>query len=244
MNLCISAKEVKKAKEILKEYASYLQQTELFNLQIFNKFSVEIAMLEENREEAKRCFEVLQKTYSFEDNDLLDNAEVYLVYARYYLFMEDFEKAEIYYQIVYDNFNNLLGNKLRIREEMSFLKAKQGQYKDAYKHLNEARIRSHQYVSFIDDMYRHELEDVWQKNRMLSYEVLYQRLLDITSFGKIVTSSLTRNQLIDVIKERLPQIFKFDICRLLLYDEQKTEFKSLDNTIFFISKFFITKVCR
>ena len=42
---------------------------------------------------------------------------------------------------------------------MSFLKAKQGQYKDAYKHLNEARIRSHQYVSFIDDMYRHELED-------------------------------------------------------------------------------------
>ena len=232
MNLCISAKEVKKAKEILKEYASYLQQTELFNLQIFNKFSVEIAMLEENREEAKRCFEVLQKTYSFEDNDLLDNAEVYLVYARYYLFMEDFEKAEIYYQIVYDNFNNLLGNKLRIREEMSFLKAKQGQYKDAYKHLNEARIRSHQYVSFIDDMYRHELEDVWQKNRMLSYEVLYQRLLDITSFGKIVTSSLTRNQLIDVIKERLPQIFKFDICRLLLYDEQKTEFKSLDNTIF------------
>ncbi len=232
MNLCISAKEVKKAKEILKEYAPYLQQSELFNLQIFNKFSVEIAMLEENREEAKRCFEVLQKTYSFEDNDLLDNAEVYLVYARYYLFMEDFEKAEIYYQIVYDNFNNLLGNKLRIREEMSFLKAKQGQYKEAYKHLNEARIRSHQYVRFIDDMYRHELEDVWQKNRMLSYEVLYQRLLDITSFGKIVTSSLTRNQLIDVIKERLPQIFKFDICRLLLYDEQKTEFKSLDNTIF------------
>lgn len=71
MNLCISAKEVKKAKEILKEYAPYLQQSELFNLQIFNKFSVEIAMLEENREEAKRCFEVLQKTYSFEDNDLI-----------------------------------------------------------------------------------------------------------------------------------------------------------------------------
>ena len=126
----------------------------------------------------------------------------------------------------------MLGHKRQIHEEIALLKARKKQYEEAYTSLKEAHDRSIKYVNFIDDMYRHEIEDVWERNRMLSYEVLYQRLLDITTFGKTVTSTLTRSQLIEIIQERLPQIFKFDVSRLLLYNEKKNQFQSLDMTIF------------
>lgn len=242
-NLCVSAGDIVKLKKIIHDYAPYIETAELFDTTMFHKFYVEAAMMENNQTEAKRAFQYLQDTYIFEHNDMIDNAEVYLVYARYYMFIQDYEEASHYYHIVLKNLDCLLGHKRQIYEEMAILYAHQHQYQKAYASLQKANARNQHYVSFIDDMYRHELEDVWEKNRMLSYEILYQRLLDITTFGKTVISSLTRNQLIDVIQTHLPQIFQYDICRLMLYDEKKQQFQSLDGTIFLSANLSFLKPC-
>lgn len=242
-NLCVSAGDIVKLKKIIHDYAPYIETAELFDTTMFHKFYVEAAMMENNQTEAKRAFQYLQDTYIFERNDMIDNAEVYLVYARYYMFIQDYEEASHYYHIVLKNLDSLLGHKRQIYEEMAILYAHQHQYQKAYASLQKANARNQHYVSFIDDMYRHELEDVWEKNRMLSYEILYQRLLDITTFGKTVISSLTRNQLIDVIQTHLPQIFQYDICRLMLYDEKKQQFQSLDGTIFLSANLSFLKPC-
>ena len=242
-NLCVSAGDIVKLKKIIHDYAPYIETAELFDTTMFHKFYVEAAMMENNQTEAKRAFQYLQDTYIFEHNDMIDNAEVYLVYARYYMFIQDYEEASHYYHIVLKNLDSLLGHKRQIYEEMAILYAHQHQYQKAYASLQKANARNQHYVSFIDDMYRHELEDVWEKNRMLSYEILYQRLLDITTFGKTVISSLTRNQLIDVIQTHLPQIFQYDICRLMLYDEKKQQFQSLDGTIFLSANLSFLKPC-
>lgn len=242
-NLCVSAGDIVKLKKIIHDYAPYIETAELFDTTMFHKFYVEAAMMENNQTEAKRAFQYLQDTYIFEHNDMIDNAEVYLVYARYYMFIQDYEEASHYYHIVLKNLDSLLGHKRQIYEEMAILYAHQHQYQKAYASLQKANARNQHYVSFIDDMYRHELEDVWEKNRMLSYEILYQRLLDITTFGKTVISSLTRNQLIDVIHTHLPQIFQYDICRLMLYDEKKQQFQSLDGTIFLSANLSFLKPC-
>lgn len=242
-NLCVSAGDIVKLKKIIHDYAPYIETAELFDTTMFHKFYLEAAMMENNQTEAKRAFQYLQDTYIFEHNDMIDNAEVYLVYARYYMFIQDYEEASHYYHIVLKNLDSLLGHKRQIYEEMAILYAHQHQYQKAYASLQKANARNQHYVSFIDDMYRHELEDVWEKNRMLSYEILYQRLLDITTFGKTVISSLTRNQLIDVIQTHLPQIFQYDICRLMLYDEKKQQFQSLDGTIFLSANLSFLKPC-
>lgn len=231
-NLCVSSGNIEKLRSIIETYANHIQTTELFDTSLFNKFYLEAAMMEKDYEEAKRAFHHLQDTYNFETNDMIDNMEVYLAYARYFMFIHAYDQAEVYYEIVLKNVNNMLGHKRQIHEEIALLKARKKQYEEAYTSLKEAHDRSIKYVNFIDDMYRHEIEDVWERNRMLSYEVLYQRLLDITTFGKTVTSTLTRSQLIEIIQERLPQIFKFDVSRLLLYNEKKNQFQSLDMTIF------------
>lgn len=231
-NLYSAAEKPDKLREVLEKYTPYMQQSELFDTTVFLKFYVQAAILERDQKEAKHSFQKLKQAYDFTRNDMVDNVEVYLTFARYYLFMEDYEKAQHYYQIVLDNMNALLGHKRQIYEELGILYTQMHDEKKAYFYLQEAHSRSNQYVSFIDDMYRHELEDVWEKNRMLSYEVLYQRLLDITAFGKTVASSLTRMQLIDVVKKRLPQMFAYDYSRLLLYDEKKKTFQSLDGTWF------------
>lgn len=242
-NLCVSSGNIEKLRKVIKDYAHHMETTELFDTTMFHKFYVEAAIMEKDKVEATRAFHHLQDTYLFENNDIVDNAEIYLVYARYYMLMEDYEQAEKYYKLVLENVNNMLGHKRQIHEEIAILNARKRNYKDAYESLNKANDRSKRYVAFIDDMYRHELDDVWEKNRMLSYEVLYQRLLDITTFGKTVISSLTRNQLIDVIQTHLPQIFQYDICRLMLYDEKKQQFQSLDGTIFLSANLSFLKPC-
>ena len=242
-NLCVSSGNIVKLRRIIKDYTHHMETTELFDTNMFYKFYVEAAIMEKDKEEATRAFHHLQNTYNLDKNDIVDNAEIYLVYARYYMFMEDYDQAEKYYQMVLENVNNMLGHKRQIREEIAILNARKQKYKEAYESLSKANSRSKRYVAFIDDMYRHELEDVWERNRMLSYEVLYQRLLDITTFGKTVIASLTRNQLIEVIQQHLPQIFNYSSCRLMLYDETKQQFQSLDTTIFLSATHPVLKQC-
>ena len=242
-NLCVSSGNIEKLRKVIKDYAHHMETTELFDTTMFYKFYVEAAIMEKDKEEATRAFHHLQDTYDLGENDIVDNAEIYLVYARYYMFMEDYDQAEKYYQMVLENVNNMLGHKRQIREEIAILNARKQKYKEAYESLSKANDRSNHYVTFIDDMYRHELEDVWERNRMLSYEVLYQRLLDITTFGKTVIASLTRNQLIEVIQQHLPQIFNYRSCRLMLYDETKQLFQSLDTTIFLSATHPVLKQC-
>lgn len=242
-NLCVSSGNIVKLRQIIKDYTHHMETTELFDTNMFYKFYVEAAIMEKDKEEATRAFHHLQNTYNLDKNDIVDNAEIYLVYARYYMFMEDYDQAEKYYQMVLENVNNMLGHKRQIREEIAILNARKQKYKEAYESLSKANERSKRYVAFIDDMYRHELEDVWERNRMLSYEVLYQRLLDITTFGKTVIASLTRTQLIEVIQRHLPQIFNYSSCRLMLYDETKQQFQSLDTTIFLSATHPVLKRC-
>ena len=45
----------------------------------------------------KRAFHYLQDTYNFETNDMIDNMEVYLAYARYFMFIHAYDQAEVYY---------------------------------------------------------------------------------------------------------------------------------------------------
>ena len=99
------------------------------------------------------------------------------------------------------------------------------------------------YTAFIDDMYRQEIEDVWEKNRMLSYEVLYDRLLDMTEFGKTVTSCLNRKQLIEVIEQHAARIFSFDDWDILLYEEPQKRFRSFSNTCYPLSEHPILEAC-
>ena len=66
---------------------------------------------------------------------------------------------------------------------------------------------------------------------MLSYEVLYDRLLDMTEFGKTVTSCLNRKQLIEVIEQHAARIFSFDDWDILLYEEPQKRFRSFSTLV-------------
>lgn len=99
------------------------------------------------------------------------------------------------------------------------------------------------YTAFIDDMYRQEIEDVWEKNRMLSYEVLYDRLLDMTEFGKTVTSCLSWKQLVAVIEQHAARIFSFDDWDILLYEEPKKRFRSFSNVYYPLAQHPILEAC-
>ena len=68
---------------------------------------------------------------------MIDNMEVYLAYARYFMFIHAYDQAEVYYEIVLKNVNNMLGHKRQIHEEIALLKARKKQYEEAYTSLKE-----------------------------------------------------------------------------------------------------------
>ena len=42
---------------------------------------------------------------------MIDNMEVYLAYARYFMFIHAYDQAEVYYEIVLKKRHNMLGHK-------------------------------------------------------------------------------------------------------------------------------------
>lgn len=242
-NLYLSARETEKMRKLLHTYMAELEKSEYYDSDIYNKQFMEAAIIDDNREEARAWYERLMQTYDFSKNDHLDNNEVYLSLARYHLYQKEYDKAQEYYMHLLSHMDEVLGYKRQILEETAQLYEGLHEYGKAYEYLKEAHKLSTSYTAFIDDMYRQEIEDVWEKNRMLSYEVLYDRLLEMTEFGKTVTSCLNWKQLSEVIDQHAARIFSFDDWEVLLYEETKQQFRSFSNDCFTLASHPILKAC-
>lgn len=217
--LYLCAGEITKLQELLNTYVPEMIKGEYFDHGIFYKLYLETSIYLDHPDEAKHYYELMMKEYAFQNNDLADNSEVYLAIARYAMYIKDYERAQTYYDKILQHKEELLGHKRQVLEEVSHLYECRKEYDKAYVYMKEAHDKTMQYLSFIDDMYRKELEDVWQENRMLSYEVLYDRLLEIIEFGKDVSSTLDRKQLLTLLEEHTRRIFTYDTLHLLLYSK-------------------------
>ena len=242
-SLYLYARETDKVRKLLEAHMQELIKSEYFDPSIYYKQYMEAAIIDDNRPLAEQWFQTLTQTYDFSKNDHLDNNEVYLSLARYHMYQKDYEKAQEYYEHLLAHMDELLGHKRHILEEAAKLYECLNDHARAYSYMRQAHELSITYTAFIDDMYRQEIEDVWEKNRMLSYEVLYDRLLDMTEFGKTVTSCLNRKQLFHVIEQHAGRIFSFDNWEVLLYEEPRGLFHSLNDTCYELETHPILREC-
>lgn len=242
-NLYLRAKETKKLRALFTEHMSELQNTKMYSTTIFYGQYMEAAMLENDRPMADSYYHQLMESYDFANNDAIDNSEIYLFLGRYHFYCKEYEQAQECYERILSHMDELLGQKRAVLEEAAAVYQALQEHEKAYACLSQAHERMIRYTAFIDDMYRKEVDDVWEKNRMLSYEVLYDRLLDITDFGKTVTASLTWQELYDVVKERIPAMFCYDSCDLLLYDEPNQRFYSFDDQEYLLQDHTLLRAC-
>lgn len=242
-SLYLCTKETDKVRELLKVHMPELLASDYYDTALFYKQYMEAAILDDDRPTAEHWYEILINTYDFSKNEELDNNEVYLSLARYHLYQKNYEKAQEYYEHLLSHMEELLGYKRHILEESARLYECLEDYQKAHACLKQAHALTGTYTGFIDDMYRQEIEDVWEKNRMLSYEVLYDRLLDMTEFGKIVTSCLSWTQLNEVIDQHAGRIFSYDNWEVLLYEEPKQLLRSFANVSYALDSHPILKAC-
>lgn len=228
-SLYLYANKTDKVRNLLDKHLAEMIKLNYYDENIFYKQYMEAAIIDDNKEEAEKWYQKITKEYHFEKNDLLDNQEVYLSLARYHMYQKEYEKALKYYEKLLDHLNESLGHKRHILEEVAQLYEHLNNYEKAYQYLKQAHDLTITYTAFIDDMYRQEIEDVWEKNRMLSYEFMYDQLIDMTEFGKVVTSCLNKEQMIEVINKHSGKIFAFDQWELLLYNKTQNAFISLNN---------------
>ena len=242
-SLYLCAGETEKTRTLLNTYIPQMKQSQYFDHTIHYKQLMEAAVKDDDRKLAEHWHSVLLESYDFSKNDQLDNNEVYLSLARYHMYQKEYETARKYYEHLLTHMNELLGYKRQILEEAAALYECLQDYTKAYSYLKQANALTITYTGFIDDMYRQEIEDVWEKNRMLSYEVLYDRLLDMTEFGKTVTSCLNWKQLCEVIEQHAGRIFSFDNWDILLYEDTKQLFQSFNGTCYIVKEHPILEEC-
>lgn len=242
-SLYLYTKETDKVRNLLDAHLPEMIKLNYYNENLFYKQYMEAAIIDDKKEEAEKWYNKIIKAYNFEENDLIDNQEVYLSIARYHMYQKEYEKALENYEKILNHLDETLGHKRHILEEVGQLYEKLNDYEKAYYYLKQAHDLSVNYTAFIDDMYRQEIEDVWEKNRMLSYEFMYDRLIDITEYGKVVTSCLNKEQLIEVINEHVGRIFSFDDWELLIFNEAQNEFISLNNISYPLSEHSILANC-
>lgn len=242
-NLYLNARETNKLRNLLDQYLPEMKKSEYYDPTIYDKQYMEAAMIEGDSKQAEAIYRKLIESYDYTKNDNLDNSEVDLSLARYHMYVKDYDHAQVYYEKLLEHSDDLLGHKRQVLEEIAHLYELRHEFEKAYHYLKEAHERTLTYISFIDDMYRKEIDDVWERNRMLSYEVLYDRLLDITGVGKEVISSLNRRQLYDTLKQRSGNLFSFDNFWLLLWQESEQLFTDTEGVKHSIEDIPLLKEC-
>lgn len=243
-NLYLNTKETDKMRKLLNLHLPDIEKSEYHDPTIFYKQFMEASIIDENTPEVEAIYQKLMESYDYTKNDILDNSEVDLSLARYHMYVKDYDQAETYFKKLLTNSDNLLGHKRQVLEEIAHMYEYRKEYEKAYHYLKEAHERTLTYISFIDDLYRKEIDDVWEKNRMLSYEVLYDRLLDITEFGKEVISSLNRRQLYDTLKVRSGQLFSYDNFWLLLWQESSQTFMDTEGNCYSVEDIPLLMECQ
>lgn len=236
VSLYLADKDTAKVKNILDTYVPELVKTDYFDVNIFNLGYLEAAILDDDQKLADELYHKLIDVFDDSKYDAMDNCEVYFTLGHYHMYRKEYEKALKYYTILIENKDNFFGHRRQLLEDMAQLYEGLCDYDKAYFYMKEAHDLTKTFISFIDDIYHQEIEDVWEKNRMLSYEVMYDHLLVITEFGKIVTSCLNWHQLLEVIAEHAGRIFSYDDWELLIYDEPHQCFKSMKGEIYDVCK--------
>lgn len=231
-SLYIANKDTDKVKKLLDKYVPELIKTDYFDVNIFNLGYLDAAILDDDQQLADKLYQQLMGVFDEKKYDAMDNCEVYLTLGHYHMYRKEFDKALKYYTILIENKDSFFGHRRQLFEDMAQLYEGLGDYDKAYAYMKDAHELTKTFISFIDDIYHKEIEDVWEKNRMLSYEVMYDRLLVITEFGKIVTSCLSWQQLLEVIAQHAGRIFSFDDWELLIYDEPEHCFKSVKGIVY------------
>lgn len=242
-SLYLANKDTAKVKKLLDTYVPELIKTDYFDVNIFNLGYLEAAILDDDQQLADELYHKLIEVFDDSKYDAMDNSEVYFTLGHYHMYRKEYDKALKYYTMLTKNQDNFLGHRRQLLEDMAQLYEGLGDYDKAYAYLKEAHELTRTFISFIDDIYRQEIDDVWEKNRMLSYEVMYDRLLEITEFGKVVTSCLSWQQLSEVIAKHAGRVFSYDDWELLIYDEPRRHFKSIKGEIYDASNHSLLMQC-
>lgn len=235
-SLYLANKDTDKVKKLLDTYVPELIKTDYFDVNIFNLGYLDAAILDDDQPLADELYHKLMNVFDETKYDAMDNSEVYFTLGHYHMYRKEYEQALKYYTILNENKDNFFGHRRQLLEDMAQLYEGLQDYEKAYSYLKEAHELTKTFISFIDDIYHKEIEDVWEKNRMLSYEVMYDRLLVITEFGKVVTSCLNWEQLVDVISQHAYRIFSYDDWELLIYEEPRQYFKSIKGLEYDVAK--------
>lgn len=231
-SLYLAVKDTDKVKNLLDKYVPELRKTDYFDEKLFSLGYLDAAILDDDQKLADELYHKFMDTYDQAKYDDMDNCEVYFTLARYHMYRKQYDQALKYYMILIENKDGFFGHRRQLLEETAQLYEYMQDYDKAYFYLQEAHELTKTFITFIDDIYHQEIEDVWEKNRMLSYEVMYDRLLVITEFGKTVTSCLSLQQLLDVINQHAGRIFTFDDWEVLICDELHQCFKSIKGTLY------------
>lgn len=231
-SLYLADKDTAKVKQLLDTYVPELIKTDYFDVNIFNLGYLDAAILDDDQKLADELYHKLIDVFDDSKYDAMDNSEVYFTLGHYHMYRKEYDKALKYYTILIENKDTSFGHNRQLLEDMAQLYEGLCEYDKAYSYMKEAHELTKTFISFIDDIYHQEIEDVWDKNRMLSYEVMYDRLLVITEFGKIVTSCLSWQQLFEVIDQHAGRLFSYDDWELLIYDEPHQRFKSIKGEVY------------
>lgn len=212
-------------RQLIGEHEEELRKQTYNTFQVYNRLLLDAAILEDKEEEADALYQEIMENYCMEKGLHSDNLEIQGSLAHYYMYKKQYDAAEESYRILYEGRHDILGAKQKLLYELAEFSQIRGDDKTAYAFLKEAYENSLAYDRIVDALYMQELEDIWEENRMMSYEILYEQLLKITEVGKQISYALDWKQLFIALQQSLPEIFHYAQLKILIYDHQSHQYQ-------------------
>ncbi|MGM9858411.1 MAG: GGDEF domain-containing protein [Bacilli bacterium] len=180
---------------------------------IYSRFLLDYYISNDDKSEAKKIFNEMQTGLKQLTNISIDDrVSVYIVFAKYYEYIQDIDEAEKTYDYIYDNIYNYLGDKAKILSKISEFYASINDYERAFKAKKESETFLAKYLKVVSQY--SDLSATAEAFDKEAYKILYNKARQLTLIFNKLNPLATTIDISSIISSDIKQVIDASSCEL------------------------------
>lgn len=196
------------------ELQEFNNKNKVFDEYLIASYLLQAYIKLDDKDNSKKISNILLKEISSEITDSTDLVEAYFALARFYNYVFDYENAYKYYLKIFKNYNNLLGSKLIVLNEMLpvFNKYDIAKYYEAIEARSELLMEINKTLKAIAN----ENKQVYDNFSEFRYKYLFDKMKKLTSFIQDINKTSAFEEIKKIVVKDLKDILEAKFVDLIL----------------------------
>ena len=197
---------------------------------IYSRFLLDYYISNDDKSEARKVFNEMQSGLKQLPNISIDDrVTVYIVFAKYFEYINDIDEAENMYDYIYDNVYNFLGDKANLLSKIGDFYAAINDYERAFKAKKESEVYLTKYLKVVSKY--SDLSATAEAFDKEAYKILYNKARQLTLIFNKLNPLASTIDISSIISTDIKNVIDASSCELFFAhnDDNLYEFSVYHN---------------